>query len=295
MGVRTVAANGIQIAFESFGRPGGVPVLLVMGLGTQMIAWPDDLCTDLGDRGYHVVRFDNRDVGLSTHLTGLRAPAPLDSLLRREPPPYTITDMADDAVGLMDALGWVDAHVVGASMGGFIAQAMALRHRRRLRSLMLVMTSTGSRRVGNPAPRLAGRLTARRGIIDRASAQSVAVETFRAIGSPGYPFDEAYIADLAGRSYDRAHDPGGYLRQLAAILAQPNRAPALQRLQIPASVIHGLDDPLIAPSGGLALARALSGSRFVGYSGMGHDLPRALWSDFASQIALLAARADSPS
>jgi len=295
VGVHTVEATGIDVAFESFGPEGGVPMLLVMGLGTQMIAWPDALCADLADRGYRVVRFDNRDVGLSTHLTELRAPSPVDTLLRREPPPYTIDDMAEDAAGLMDGLGWGDAHVVGASMGGFIAQSMALRHRRRLRSLMLVMTSTGSRRVGKPTPRLAGRLNARRGVTDRTSAQSVAVETFRAIGSPGYAFDEEYVADLAGRSWDRAHDPGGYLRQLAAILAQPDRTAALQRLTIPATVIHGLDDPLIAPSGGLALARALRGSRFVGYSGMGHDLPRELWSDMADQIQLLADRADARS
>ena len=287
-----MTAGDIQLAYESFGSSDATPMLLVMGLGTQMIAWPDELCGDLADRGYHVVRYDNRDCGLSTHLRHVRAPSLRDVVLRRVQPPYTLTDMADDAVALMDGLGWADAHVVGASMGGFIAQTIALNHRRRVRSLTLMMTSTGSRRVGNPNLRLYSRLTRRRAIADRDAAVSLAVETYRIIGSGGYAFDEEYLADLAGRSYDRAHDPGGYLRQLSAIMAQPDRTTGLRRLDVPALVMHGLDDPLVSPSGGLALARSLRGSRFVGYPGMGHDLPRQLWPDFADQITSLARRAD---
>ncbi len=287
-----MTAGDIQLAYESFGSSDATPMLLVMGLGTQMIAWPDELCGDLADRGYHVVRYDNRDCGLSTHLRHVRAPSLRDVVLRRAQPPYTLTDMADDAVALMDGLGWADAHVVGASMGGFIAQTIALNHRRRVRSLTLMMTSTGSRRVGNPNLRLYSRLTRRRAIADRDAAVSLAVETYRIIGSGGYAFDEEYLADLAGRSYDRAHDPGGYLRQLSAIMAQPDRTTGLRRLDVPALVMHGLDDPLVSPSGGLALARSLRGSRFVGYPGMGHDLPRQLWPDFADQIDSLARRAD---
>lgn len=287
-----MTAGDIQLAYESFGSSDATPMLLVMGLGTQMIAWPDELCGDLADRGYHVVRYDNRDCGLSTHLRHVRAPSLRDVVLRRAQPPYTLTDMADDAVALMDGLGWADAHVVGASMGGFIAQTIALNHRRRVRSLTLMMTSTGSRRVGNPNLRLYSRLTRRRAIADRDAAVSLAVETYRIIGSGGYAFDEEYLADLAGRSYDRAHDPGGYLRQLSAVAAQPDRTTGLRRLDVPALVMHGLDDPLVSPSGGLALARSLRGSRFVGYPGMGHDLPRQLWPDFADQITSLARRAD---
>ncbi len=287
-----MTAGDIQLAYESFGSSDATPMLLVMGLGTQMIAWPDELCGDLADRGYHVVRYDNRDCGLSTHLRHVRAPSLRDVVLRRAQPPYTLTDMADDAVALMDGLGWADAHVVGASMGGFIAQTVALNHRRRVRSLTLMMTSTGSRRVGNPNLRLYSRLTRRRAIADRDAAVSLAVETYRIIGSGGYAFDEEYLADLAGRSYDRAHDPGGYLRQLSAVVAQPDRTTGLRRLDVPALVMHGLDDPLVSPSGGLALARSLRGSRFVGYPGMGHDLPRQLWPDFADQITSLARRAD---
>ena len=291
MSVHTAPVNGIDIAYETFGSPHDPTMLLIMGLGTQMIAWPDDLCADLAGRGYHVVRFDNRDVGLSTHLTHLEPPKVSDVLLRRSPPPYTIEDMADDAVGLLDALDIETAHVVGASMGGFIAQSVVIRHRPRVRSLTLIMTSTGARTVGNPKPRLFTRLTKRRAVADRESATSMAVETFRIIGSRGYAFDEQYLSEIAGRSYDRAHNPAGYLRQLSAIVSQRDRTADLRRLRIPALVMHGLDDPMVASSGGLALAKALRQSRFVGFEGMGHDLPRELWPEFAEQISRLAASA----
>jgi pimeloyl-ACP methyl ester carboxylesterase len=240
------------------------------------------------------VRFDNRDVGLSTHLAQVRAPTIAEVVLRRQPPPYTIDDMADDAVGLMDALDLGSAHVVGASMGGFIAQAVALRHRERVRTLTLIMTSTGSKTVGNPRPRLFSRLTRRRAVADRESATSMALETFRIIGSRGYAFDQEYLTELASQSYDRAHDPGGYLRQLSAIMAQPDRTKQLRQLRLPALVMHGLDDPLVAVSGGLALAQALHHSRFVGFEGMGHDLPRELWPDYAEHISSLTGRAGAP-
>jgi pimeloyl-ACP methyl ester carboxylesterase len=294
MATSTLHVNGIDLAYETFGEASDAPMVLIMGLGTQMIAWPDPLCVDLARRGYHVVRFDNRDVGLSTHLRDARAPSLGDTVLRRADPPYTISDLADDTVALMDALGMQSAHVVGASMGGFIAQTVALDHPSRVRSLTLIMTSTGSRRVGNPKPHVFGRLAKRRHVADRPTALATAVETFRIIGSPGYAFDEEYLLDLAGRSYDRAHDPGGYMRQLSAIMAQPDRTRDLHRLDVPALVMHGLDDPLVAYSGGVALAKALRGSRFVGFEGMGHDLPRELWPDFADNITSVAARADRP-
>jgi pimeloyl-ACP methyl ester carboxylesterase len=293
MNVRTVQANGIEVAYETFGNPADPPILLIMGLGTQMIAWPDPLCRDLAERGYFIVRYDNRDVGLSTHLRDVKAPSVLDIVLRRAQPPYTLADMAADAIGLMDALGLEDAHVVGASMGGFIAQTVALQYPDRLRSLTLMMTSTGSLLVGYPKPSLFARLTRRRVAADRTEVQANALETFRIIGSRGYAFDEEYLSDLAGRSYDRAYDPGGYLRQLAAIAAQPDRTSGLRRIAAPTLVIHGLHDPLVAPSGGLAAARNLRNAKFVGYSGMGHDLPRALWPEFVSEITALAARADA--
>lgn len=286
-------ANGIDIAYESFGDPGHPLLLLVMGLGTQMLAWPDSLCEGLAQRGFHVVRYDNRDCGLSTHFDGHRAPSFVDVVLRRQRPPYTIDDMARDAIGLVDALGVDSFHLVGASMGGFIAQTVAIHHPSRVRSLTLIMTSTGNRRVGNPKPAVFSRLTKRRVANDRMSAQQAAVETFRIIGSKGYAFDEEYMLDLGGRSYDRAYDPAGYLRQLAAIAAQPDRSEHLRKVRVPALVLHGLHDPLVAPSGGLAAAKLLRNAKFVGYAGMGHDLPRDLWPDFEMEIAAVADRGES--
>ena len=284
-----VAANRIELAYETFGEAGVPPVVLVMGLATQMIAWPDELCEGLARSGLFVVRFDNRDVGESTHLRDLPPPRIADILVRRRPPPYTISDMAADVAGLLDGLGLDQVHLAGASMGGFIAQSVALEYAGRVRTLTLMMTSTGSRRVGQPKPRVYAQLLRRRVAADRPAAIAAAVETFRLIGSPGFAFDEQYVRDLAGRSWDRGYDPDGARRQLAASAAQPNRTADLRRITVPALVIHGLDDPLVAPSGGLAVARAIPDSRFVGFSGMGHDLPRALWPEFAREIAALAA------
>jgi pimeloyl-ACP methyl ester carboxylesterase len=283
------AANGIELAYETFGGADEPPVVLVMGLATQMIAWPDEMCEGLAGRGHFVIRFDNRDVGGSTHLQNVPPPRLADVILRRRPPPYVIGDMAKDVVGLLDGLGLDDIHLVGASMGGFIAQTVALEHADRVRTLTLIMTSTGSRLVGQPRPRIYARLLRRRVIADRSAAISAAVEIFRLIGSHGYAFDEEYLRDIAGRSWDRGYDPAGYLRQLAATATQPNRTAALRRIAVPALVIHGLHDPLVAPSGGLAIAKAIPNSRFVGFSGMGHDLPRPLWPELVREIAALAA------
>src|SRR4051794_34885495 len=245
----TVQANGIEIAYETFGDRTDPPVLLVMGLGTQMIAWPDELCEQLAAGGRWVIRYDNRDTGLSTHLRDLPAPDVKSVLLRRQKPPYTVDDMAKDLLGLLDALGIDRAHVVGASMGGFIAQTAALIAPERFRSLTLIMTSTGSRLVGQAKAHLVPRLLRRRRAGDRETAIELAVETFTAIGSRRSLFDPDHIRDLAGRSYDRNHDPAGYLRQLAAIVAQPDRTKRLTKLDVPTLVVHGLHDPLVQVSG----------------------------------------------
>jgi len=288
------AANGLKLAYETFGDKKQPAVLLIMGLGTQMIAWPDEMCEQIAGRGFHVIRYDNRDIGLSTHLDDLPTPSMRDILLRRKPP-YKVSDMAVDGVALMDDLGIDSAHVVGASMGGFIAQTMAGKFPGRVRSLTLIMTSTGSRLVGYPRPQLIRHLLARRTITDRADAEQAVLETFALIGSKGYAFDEAYLRELAGRSYERSVDRRGYLRQLAAVMAQPNRTKFLRDIKVPTVVMHGLDDPLVNVSGGLALAKHIRGSQFVGFKGMGHDLPRELWPRFADEICAVAARGEKAS
>jgi pimeloyl-ACP methyl ester carboxylesterase len=281
---KTVQANGIEIAYETFGNATDPAVVLVMGLGTQMIAWPDRFCEDLAAAGRYVVRYDNRDTGLSTHLDDLPVPDIKAVALRRARPAYFVSDMADDLVALLDALGLDRVHLVGASMGGFIVQTAALAHPDRFLSLTLVMTSTGSRRVGQTKPALLARLARGRRSMTREEAIEAAVETFRLIGSRKALFDEEHLRELAGRSYDRSSDPKGYLRQLGAIIAQPNRTKALTQLRVPTLVMHGLHDPLVAPSGGLALARLIRGARFVGFSGMGHDLPPSLLPDFTREV-----------
>ena len=291
--LRKVPANGIEIAYEEFGDRGAPPLVLVMGLGTQMLAWPDELCTDLAERGHHVVRFDNRDVGASTHLRGVRAPHVAQVVAKRRRPPYTIDDMADDVIGLIDALDLGSVHLVGASLGGFIAQTAAIRRPESLRSLTLIMTSSGSRLVGQADPRLLGQLLKGRVANDREEASAAVLDTFRVIGSKGFALDEERLRDVGGRSFDRGYDPGGYRRQLAAVVAQPNRTDQLKRLRLPTLVMHGLHDPLVASSGGIALARAIRGARFVGFQGMGHDLPRELWPEFADHITALVCRAEA--
>lgn len=290
--IERAAVNGIEIAYETFGDRDRPAILLVMGLGTQMLGWPDELCEALADAGHFVVRFDNRDVGLSTHIDA-PAPSRTDMLLRRNTP-YTLDDMAADAIGLCDALGIDRFHIVGASMGGFIAQTVTLAVPDRVLSQTLIMTSTGSRRVGRPTPAVLKRMAAMPVSATRAEAIEESVQTFMTIGSPDH-LDPDLVRTLAGRSYDRAHDPDGRQRQLAAILAQPNRTEALRSIRVPTLVVHGLDDPLVTPSGGLALARTIPGATFIGHSGMGHDLPRTLWPTLAADILSLVDRATSAS
>jgi len=288
MRTQRVGVNGIQIAYETFGDPGDPPLLLVMGLGTQMIAWRDELCAGLADRGYYVVRFDNRDVGLSSHLASLPDPGPLPVALRIKRPSYGLQDMAADALGLIDALGLESVHLVGASMGGFIAQHVALAAPARIASLTLIMTSTGSRQVGGASGKLISAVLRRRPARDHQAAVAASLSMLRLIQSPAYPVQEEEARAIAGESVDRAYDTAGGRRQLAAVLTQRNRTRALGALTMPTLVMHGLRDPLVRYTGGLALAKAIPAARFVAFHGMGHDLPRELWPSYIEEIDQIA-------
>lgn len=291
MGSQRITANGIEIAYDTFGNPADPPMLLVMGLNTQRLAWPEPLCRQLADHGFYVIRFDNRDVGESTHLSDLPAPNPLTVVVRRGRAAYTLDDLAGDTIAFMDALGLGPVHLVGASMGGFIAQIVAIRAGARIASLTLIMTSTGSRLVGRTRPNIIAAVLRRKAASDRPGAVQASVDMFRMIGSRAYEFDEIKVRDFAEQSYDRGYDPEGAQRQLAAVIAQSDRTKDLATITAPTVVLHGLHDPLVAPSGGLAVARAIPGSRFVGFPGMGHDLPEPLWPDFITEILAVARRA----
>ncbi|SEG93132.1 Pimeloyl-ACP methyl ester carboxylesterase [Nonomuraea solani] len=274
-----VAVNGIEIAYESFGSPSGRPLLLIMGLGAQLIHWDEGLCALLAEQGHHVVRFDNRDVGLSTHHHDLGAPT------TGAPSAYLLDDMADDAAGLMDALGWTSAHVVGASMGGMIAQSLAIRHPARVLSLTSIM-STPSPSAHPPTAAAAAVLMARPPA-DRAAVLDQALQTWSVIGSPGYELDREKITLMAGLAFDRSFDPAGTARQLAAIMASADRTESLASVTVPTLVLHGEADQLVPLAGGQATAAAVPGARLVTYPGMGHDIPAALWPDIVTEITKL--------
>jgi len=287
-------ANGIEIAYQEMGDADGEPLLLIMGLATQMIAWDEGFCSLLVERGFRVVRFDNRDIGRSTKFDSAGLPSRVDLMTgRRASAPYLLRDMARDTAGLMDHLGVESAHLVGASMGGMIAQATAIEHPERVLSMVSMMSTTGSRRVGPPSLRAFGVLLGSppRG---RDAAVARAIKTFKVIGSPGFPFEEDRVREISGRSYDRGHSFAGVFRQLHAITASGDRTGALASVKAPTTVIHGKRDPLIRPAGGRATAAAIPGARLRLIEGMGHDLPPALWPTFADEIASNAERAGEP-
>jgi pimeloyl-ACP methyl ester carboxylesterase len=291
---RMAQANGIELCFQEMGDADGEPLVLVMGLATQMIAWQDGLCRLLADRGYRVIRFDNRDIGRSTKIDSAGVPSKVDMLIgRRATAPYFLRDMAKDTVGLLDFLEIDTAHVVGASMGGMIVQQMAIDHPQRLRSMVSIMSTTGNRRSGQPSLKVYGVLLGNPPMT-RDQVISRAVKTFKVIGSPGFPFEEDMVREMAALSYDRGHSAAGVARQLHAIIASGDRTKALSRVQVPTTVIHGTRDPLVKPSGGRATAKAIPGARLMMIDGMGHDLPRDLWPTFAEAIATNAARAGRP-
>jgi pimeloyl-ACP methyl ester carboxylesterase len=287
----TARHDGIAIAYETFGPTDGAPLLLIAGTGVQMLIWPEDLCAALVDRGFQVARFDNRDAGLSTHLTGAPAPGWLKAMLRPSSAPYRLADMAGDAVSVMDALGWPSAHVAGVSLGGMVAQTLAITHPARVRTLTSIM-STPSARIATMPTMATMRALARIAGLPVTSPEEAADEAVamkRAIGSPAYPLDERAVRDIGRRSYERhPGTPQDGLRQRAAVIASGDRRPGLAGLDIPALVIHGEQDPLIRLKGGRATAAAIPGARLVTYPGMGHDLPAALWPSILDEICALA-------
>ncbi|MGZ6643413.1 MAG: alpha/beta fold hydrolase [Solirubrobacteraceae bacterium] len=284
------AANGIELCHEEFGDPADPAVLLVMGLATQMLGWHADFCAALAARGFHVIRYDNRDVGRSTHMTG--APPTLRQLVVRSKKAarYALDDMAADGVGLLDALGIERAHVVGASMGGMIAQTIAARYPDRTLSLTSIMSNTGGRLSGQPTLRVLP-LFLRKPPRGRDAYIERTVELFGVIGSPGFARDEAELREMLAHGWERGHDAAGPGRQLAAVLAATHRRKLLATIRVPALVIHGTDDPLVRPSGGRATARAIPGARLLLIEGMGHDLPRGAWPQILDGIEETARRA----
>src|SRR3954454_1313357 len=281
----------VELCYETFGDAGNPAVLLIMGLGTQMIAWHEDFCAQLAERGFFVIRYDNRDVGRSTKFSSSPPPTPRELLTRKIPrAPYTLDEMADDGAGLLDALGIDAAHVVGASMGGMIAQVLAARHPGRVLSLVSIMSTTANRWKGQPALRVS-RFLLRKPATDREVQISRVMKLFKVVGSPGFERDEAELREMLELSFERGSDPAGMARQLGAIVVSGDRTAAVRRITAPTLVIHGTKDKMVRVSGGRATARAIPGARLMLIAGMGHDLPRGAWPQILDGIAQNAASA----
>ena len=285
--------NGVEIEYETVGDPNGRPLLLVQGLGAQLTSVEDGLCQELASRGFLVIRYDNRDAGLSTWFDDAR-PVNLAAIWAGDHASlaYTLEDMADDAVAVLDAVGVEAAHVVGISLGGMIAQLLATRHPARVRSLASIMSTTGDRAVGQPTGEAASVLVASMPR-DRERFLEQAVANARAISAGGaYPFDAEAVRRGAARNYDRAYHPKGTGRQFAAILAAGDRTAALGQIRVPTLVVHGTEDQVIGVSGGEATAAAIPGARLLRVPGLGHELPPGFWPTLADALVQNADRAD---
>ena len=286
-----IAANGIQIEYEAYGDPANPPLLLIMGLGAQLTLWPIELVEALVERGYYVIRHDNRDIGLSTKFSeagipNFRKVALMRMFGLRARLPYRLTDMADDAAALLTELGIEDAHVVGGSMGGMIAQLVAINHPQRVRTLTSIFSTTGNRRL--PPPRkeaMEALLSKPPANADLEAVIPIGIKVARAIGSPAYPTPEDRLRQRITRDYHRSFFPEGAARQLCAILDDGDRRARLKKVTAPTLVIHGVDDPLVPVEGGRDTAKAIPGARLHEIPGMGHDLPLELVDEIAGAIA----------
>jgi pimeloyl-ACP methyl ester carboxylesterase len=283
--VAKAAANGIHIEYETFGDSAARPLLLIGGLADQLIHWDDELCRDLSERGHYVIRFDNRDAGLSTKFDHAGVPD-LGALAREEKaPPYTLEDMADDGVGLLDSLDIRKAHICGASMGGMIAQTIAIRYPSRVLSLISIYSTTGNKDLSLPKPEIMERLRAP-APTDREAYVNHMVDLFKAMTGPGFAFDEAWTRRITAGAYDRSFSARGTVRQIAAIMAQKNRKKALASVNVPTLVIHGTDDPVVPVEAGRDTAEAIPGAQLMLIEGMGHDLPHGgAWARIVEAIA----------
>jgi pimeloyl-ACP methyl ester carboxylesterase len=287
--------DDIELCYQTFGNPDDDPLLLVMGLGGPMTWWDPELCSMLAQQGFYVVRYDNRDTGRSSRGRGRVTRAMLVRAFagRRVRPPYTMSALARDALGLMDHLGWDSAHLVGVSMGGMIAQTVAVTEPARVRSLTSIMSTTGKRTVGWQHPSLLPNLIAKRG--GREAYIDGSVVIWKRIGSPGYARPEADIRAEAAETWDRGISASGVLRQMLAVITQPNRSGRLHALRVPSLVIHGLADKMVHVSGGRATAAAIPGAELLLIDGMGHDMPPQLYETYVGAIRRVADRADATS
>lgn len=287
----TITANGITIEYESFGDPGAPPILLIMGLGMQLLGWPDPFCERLAAAGFRVIRFDNRDIGLSQKVEEAGVPRMGRVVIRAllglpVRAPYLLDDMARDAAGLLEALGIPAAHVVGASMGGMIAQVLAARHPERVLSLTSIMSTSGARHLPQPSARVRRELLRRPD--DPTSIESI-IERYERlyalIGSPGYPTPPDYLRARIRRSVERSYYPAGFMRQLTAVIASGDRSLLLRRVACPTLVIHGKADPLVPYAGGVDTACKIRDAKLALLDGYGHDLPPQLFDRFAGLIS----------
>ena len=287
--------RGVELCYQTYGDPADEPLLLVMGLGGPMTWWDPELCRELARAGFYVVRFDNRDIGRSTKLDSIaNARVTFPKLAKaflglRVTPPYTLTDMADDAVGLLDHLGVGSAHLFGISMGGMIVQTMAITHPDRVRSLVSMMSTTGRRTVGFQHPSLIPTLLARQ--VGRQAYVEGSVKIWRLIGSPGFPSTEAEVRKRAEDTYERGISGSAVARQMLAVVSQPDRTTDLRRVTVPMTVVHGLADKMVHVSGGRATSMAVPGAELLLIDGMGHDLPQALWPTYVAAVRRTADRA----
>ena len=278
------AGRGIELCYQATGDPADPPLLLVMGIGSQMISWPDRFCELLAARGYRVIRFDNRDCGRSTWLTHIGVPSVTKAFGKElDDPPYLLADMAADCAGLLDSLGIEAAHVVGASLGGFVAQTLAIEFPERVLTLASMMSSTGSGRVGRPTP-AAMEVLMTRPPADLAAYVEYTVRARRVIGSTALGIDEDWVRVTAARAFERGLNPDGTQRQLVASICSGDRTERLRELDLPTVVLHGAADPLIQASGGVATAEAIPGAELVTIEGWGHDLPPAVWERVVGAI-----------